>query len=79
MGMELDMGSLITYVDKNSPAAGKNIKPGDTLVRINGHKIKDVLDYKYYSYDARLLLELHDAGGKIRLVRVNKPEGRSLG
>jgi putative radical SAM enzyme (TIGR03279 family) len=73
------MGSLISYIDENSPASGKNIRPGDTLVRINGHKIKDVLDYKYYSYDARLLLELHDGTGKIRFVRLGKPEGLDLG
>lgn len=73
------MGSLITYIDKNSVASDKNIKPGDTLVRINGHKIKDVLDYKFHSYDARLLLEVHDAKGKIRLIRVSKPEGMDLG
>ena len=73
------MGSLITYIDKNSPADVKSIKPGDTLVRINGHKIKDVLDYKFYSYDARLLLEIHDSCGSIRFVRVKKPEGADLG
>ncbi len=58
------MGSLITYIDKKSPAGGKNIRPGDKLVRINGHKINDVLDYKYYSYDARLRLEIHEPEGK---------------
>jgi putative radical SAM enzyme (TIGR03279 family) len=77
--MELGMGSLITYIDEKSPAGGKNIRSGDKLVRINGHKIKDVLDYKYYSYDARLLLEIHDPQGRIKLVRVNKPEGADLG
>ena len=77
--MELKMGSLITHIDKNSPADGKNIRAGDILVRINGHKIRDVLDYKYYSYDARLLLEIHDSGGKIKLLRVSKPEGTDLG
>ncbi|NMA24222.1 MAG: DUF512 domain-containing protein [Clostridiales bacterium] len=73
------MGSLITHIDKNSPAGAKDIKAGDKLVRINGQKIKDVLDYKYYSYDARLLLEIHEPGGKIKLLRVHKPEGADLG
>jgi putative radical SAM enzyme (TIGR03279 family) len=77
--MELMMGSLITYIDKNSPAGVKDIKAGDRLVRINGHKIKDVLDYKYYSYDARLLLEIHEPGGKIKLLRIHKQEGADLG
>ncbi len=79
MGMECDMSSLITFIEENSPVSGKNIKPGDMLVRINGYKVKDVLDYKYYSYDARLLLEIHNAEGKIRLIRIGKPEGMDLG
>ncbi len=73
------MSACITDIEKNSPANRKNIKIGDKLVRINGHKIKDVLDYKFHAYDARLLLELHTAGGKIKLLRINKPEGIDLG
>ncbi len=73
------MSALITQIDKNSPAAGRNIKPGDALVRVNGHKIKDVLDYKFYSYEPRLLLELHSPEGKIKLVRLNKPAGADPG
>lgn len=72
-------GSLITQIDENSPAWHKNIKAGETLVKINGHKINDVLDYKYFSYDAHLLLEVHDPSGKIKLIRVRKPEGADLG
>ncbi len=79
MEMELGMGSLITYIDENSPAGGLNIRPGDMLVRINGHKIRDVLDYKFYSYDARLRLEIHEPEGKIKILRIKKPEGANLG
>jgi hypothetical protein len=50
-----------------------------SLERINGRKIGDVLDYKFHSYDARLLLELRDAEGKIRFARVKKREGEELG
>jgi len=49
------------------------------LLRINGNKINDVLDYKFYSYDARLLLELKGAEGKLKLVRLRKPEGVDIG
>lgn len=73
------MSSLITHVDKDSPAGNSNINPGDILVRINGHKIKDVLDYKYYSYDKRLLLEIRTSSGKMRFIRIVKLEGRELG
>lgn len=73
------MAAVIIGVEKSSPAARRNIMPGMSLVRINGRKIGDVLDYKFYSYDSKLLLELRDAEGKIRFVRVRKREGEELG
>ena len=47
--------------------------------KINGETITDVLDYKYRSYDARLLIELTDANGGLKLVRLRKPEGADIG
>lgn len=73
------MSSVITELEQGSPAARRQIKIGDSLVRINGHRIKDVFDYKYHSYDSVLLLELRSQKGDIRFVRINKGEGESLG
>lgn len=73
------MSAIIKAIDKGSPADGKAAAPGDRLIRINGHKIGDVLDYKYYAGDASLLLELRATDGKIKLVRVYKQEGEDLG
>ncbi len=73
------MKPRIVKIEQGSPASGRIIAPGDILVRINGHKIRDVLDYKFYAYDKRLLLELRDGNGKIKFVRINKPEGADLG
>lgn len=68
------MGAKITAVDKKSPAARARIRPGETLCAINGHEIHDVLDYKFYSYDARLTLKLDT-----RELSVRKREGEDLG
>ena len=73
------MSARIIQIDPESPAAGRSIKPGDRLVRVNGHKIKDVLDYKFYAYEPSLLMELHSEAGTIKLVRVKKPAGADLG
>ena len=58
------MSATIKSVDPGSPAQRAGIRPGDTLVRINGQRIVDVLDYRYYSYDPRLTLELTGADGQ---------------
>ncbi len=60
------------------PLRGR-VQPGDTLLSVNGRRILDVLDYKYYTYDRDLLLEFRTAAGRVRRVRVRKPEGADLG
>jgi putative radical SAM enzyme (TIGR03279 family) len=73
------MSPTIKSIEKDTPAYGRKIKPGDVLARINGFIIQDVLDYKYHAYDARLLLELHEPDGRLKFVRIHKPEGAELG
>lgn len=48
-------------------------------MEINGKQILDVLDYKFYSYDARLTLTLQAPDGASRTLRVRKEEGEDLG
>ena len=73
------MKPKIINIRPDSPACGRKIYPGDTLLGINGHGIRDVLDYKYYAYDAHLLLELLGEDGRLRLVKINKGEGEDVG
>ena len=71
--------TVIRSVDPGSPAQDAGIRPGETLTKVNGHPIVDVMDYKYYTYDARLELTLTEPGGSSRTVRVRKEEGEDLG
>jgi len=75
----MQMNALVKTITPGSPASMSIITPGDTLRKINGNKISDVLDYQYYSYDSRLLLELTGAYGKLKLVKISKPEGVDIG
>ena len=72
------MKSVIKCVEAASPLHRK-VQPGWELLSVNGNQIRDVLDYKYYTYDRKLLLELRTAEGKVRRVRVKKDEGADLG
>ncbi len=70
--------TVIVSVDAKSPAKRAGVKAGERLVEVNGHRIIDVLDYKFYTYDPVLDLTLeHD--GKRRTLRVEKREGEELG
>ena len=65
--------NIIRQVDAAGPLAGR-ARPGEALLSVNGKLIRDVLDYKFYTYDRDLLLELRTPEGKLRLVRVRKAE-----
>ncbi|MBR6208295.1 MAG: DUF512 domain-containing protein [Oscillospiraceae bacterium] len=69
-----DVFNTVASVDPGSPLEGK-VFPGDQLLYVNHHPIKDVLDYKYWTYDRKLVLEFKTAG----VLRVRKQEGRDLG
>lgn len=77
--MNHHMKNLIKSVDAGSPSERAGIIPGDKLVSIGGNRIGDVLDYKFYSYEAELEIELLDEGGGTRRVTVCKREGEELG
>lgn len=68
------MGAEITSIDKKSPAERAKIKPGEVLLKIDGHEIRDVLDYKFYSYEDKLTLTLDT-----REVKIKKSIGEDLG
>ena len=69
----------IKSVVPGSPAHQAGIMPGESLRTINGHRIVDVLDYKYYSYDPELTLELSGADDTVRRLTLNKDVGEDLG
>lgn len=72
------MSTQIRHVDAGSPAERAGVRPGEWLLSINGHRIHDVLDYKFYSYDSKLDLVLKEGEGERRL-RIKKQEGLDLG
>ena len=47
------MENIIKSIDRGSPLHRK-AHVGDAVIAINGNKIIDVLDYKFFAYDSRL-------------------------
>lgn len=73
------MSTIITAIDQHSPAERAGIQVGEQLLTINGHTIVDVLDYRFYGYDALSHVELKTAAGETRAVTIRKAEGQDLG
>ena len=66
------MSTKIRSVDPGSPADRAGIRPGEALLEIGGHRIVDVLDYKFYGYAPRLTLTLRGLDGGERTIRIRK-------
>jgi putative radical SAM enzyme (TIGR03279 family) len=73
------LSTQIKSVDRHSPAERAGIQPGQRLTHINGNRIIDVLDYKFYSYDPKLEITLRDEAGNERTIHLMKREGQDLG
>ena len=68
----------ITAVEQGSLAARAGILAGDTLVSINGNEICDVLDYRFYLTESRVLLKvLRD--GREKKIKIKKGEYDDVG
>ena len=73
------MSTVITSIDRPSAARRAGVRPGEKLISIGGHEIVDVLDYRFFGYDANPELVLENPEGGRRTLRVRKPEGEDLG
>ncbi len=74
------MGSVkIQSVSPHSPAERAGILPGEILVSVSGKPIRDVFDYKFFTYDPTLTVEIKDENGVERSVKIKKDEGEDLG
>ncbi len=72
------MSTIITAIDPHSPAERAGVRVGERLKAINGHPVVDVLDYRFYGYDAECDVVLEEKG-QTRQVHIRKAEGRDLG
>ena len=73
------MSTIITSIDEFSPAESAGIQVGEKLLKLNGHEIVDVLDYRFYCYDAQVEAELAREDGSVYSLTVEKEEGEDLG
>mgnify|MGYP002767592748 CR=1 FL=1 len=68
----------VESVEAHSAAAAAGIAAGDILVSINGHGVRDVLDYRFYMTDTSVRLIL-TRDGKEYAVKINKGEHDDVG
>ncbi len=76
----LQLAALIKDVQKNSIAYQVGIRPGDSLLSINGQPICDILDYRFAVGDTvSVEMAITKADGQGWLVDIEKDEDEGLG
>jgi len=73
-------GGIITRVEPHSLAARLDLQPGDELVAINGHQVRDVIDVQFYGAEEWLELVVRCAAdGEEWLYETERADGEPLG
>lgn len=74
------MSSLeIARVHKGGIAAETGLERGDRLLTMNGHALRDVIDFHFWSHEADLVIEVEKADGERWSLDIEKDEGEPLG
>jgi len=71
-------GGVVAVVEPGSLADSLGIRPGDVLLEINGHALRDVLDVQFYAADEELALRVVREGLPL-LYRTERDYAVSLG
>ena len=66
-------------MEPGGPASHAGVRPGETLLSINGNEICDILDYRFYETDRHLSIVLRDDAGAERTVQIRKGQYESIG
>lgn len=72
-------GLTIDRIMPGSIAEELELQPGDRLVAVNGHQLRDVIDYNFYAADDELELQVEKADGELWELEVEREEGEPLG
>lgn len=76
--MTSQRGNVITAVDPGSIGDEIGLEPGDRLLAINGHLLRDVIDYRFYGADEELWLDI-ERDGQVHRIQVERDYDETLG
>lgn len=66
----MDKGCLILRVEQESLAEMAGIEPGDRLMLLNGHEVRDVLEYRYLMSEYEIAVTIQKKNGDIEEITI---------
>lgn len=67
-------GGVITAVPAGTPAAAAGLRPGDVLLTINGHRLRDAVDVQFYAAEPVLELSFRRGEAMMTATVVKHPD-----
>lgn len=77
--MSTSLGAKIKAIAPDSIAAELGIEPGDILLRMNGARLQDYIDFLVYSSEEELNLEILKKSGEVIEIEFEKDSAEPLG
>ena len=71
-------GVVVAVVRPRTPAEAAGLRPGDRVVAINGHALRDAIDFQFHGGDERLALSVEREGAR-HVLSVARSAGTELG
>ncbi|MCL4509271.1 MAG: DUF512 domain-containing protein [Chloroflexi bacterium] len=75
LGARRPQGGRVASVRSASPAALAGVREGDYVYAINGHRLHDIIDYRFYSIDPDPVLTLDRSGQHENVVLADAADG----
>ena len=66
----MDKGCLILRVEQESLAEMAGVEPGDRLMLLNGHEVRDVLEYRYLMSEYEITVTVQKKNGDIEEITI---------
>lgn len=77
--MSASSGGRVAHVELDGVASAAGVRAGDLVLAINGHALRDVLDYQFYSAEEELDFVIQRGNCAPQTVHVQREYGQELG